>query len=448
MRQKKKISGLYKYKTNEQKEKLEEVEEEEKEEEKEQGGQERNNFDFTLLPLISNGRLLRLLEQSQDLETAINYGAIEWEREEEAFTSEDGDDAFEKLFQRGSLPGPADPMESSQSQEEEDSQPSSTVDSQSSNVDFEFNLEDPLAQPETSGKGERRIAARPLYHLTPSQEFPIQVLPTSSELIEKGTKLTKALMSGDMEWPVPEGSTEVTGKLKKRKRKTDEERERSEMKVMGREDLEQELFELRKKSREQEKLLNDMTEAPYASLRRYHEENIYLKECLSVHQLVKPIQEKEWRSKEWDHYQKLRGLEGEAVDTEIKMNMKPSVVKFFKSLKEGRESNGEILNGIFEDLARIEAAFRVGIDDLQTKIYNPTILEGSIKARVVTTFKNPFSWVRITAHGVSQQAIDFMRQFFPGVIIGHNAINSNKVKSHSLRPTELCITFHEQYRRS
>jgi len=112
---------------------------------------------------------------------------------------------------------------------------------------------------------------------------------------------------------------------------------------------------------------------------------------------------------------------------ELRMKMTPSVAAFFNTLRRGNEGNGDILHRIFGDLVRMEATYRVILEDLRRRVYNPAIFKASLTSLNRAILGNVFAWVRIGCHGISQRDVDFIRQFFPGVIVGHDKINAAKV---------------------
>ena len=108
------------------------------------------------------------------------------------------------------------------------------------------------------------------------------------------------------------------------------------------------------------------------------------------------------------------------------MKLKPNVVKVFQNLKKHR-TNGETLQGIFDDLCRMENTYKAIIEDLRRKVYNPSQFEASLKSKIKEVFHDPIKWARIGCHGISQQDVDFIRSFFPHIIPGHDPINNAKV---------------------
>jgi len=113
------------------------------------------------------------------------------------------------------------------------------------------------------------------------------------------------------------------------------------------------------------------------------------------------------------------------------MKLKPSVVEFLGNERSGNNSNGDVLTGYLNDVARMERVYKIHIEDLRRRIYNPKLIEASINARIREIFSNPFSWARIGCWGISQRDIDVMRKFFPEFIPGHSTITKAKVKAMS-----------------
>jgi hypothetical protein len=109
------------------------------------------------------------------------------------------------------------------------------------------------------------------------------------------------------------------------------------------------------------------------------------------------------------------------------MKVCPSVAEWTEAERKGHQSNGDVWFRVLTKCATIGEASKEAIVELSTRIMNPTIHQGSIKARVHILFNNKHSWARISAKGISQKDIDYQRIFFPNVIPGHDAINKAKV---------------------
>ena len=110
----------------------------------------------------------------------------------------------------------------------------------------------------------------------------------------------------------------------------------------------------------------------------------------------------------------------------MKVTLKPSVVEILRKMKGSGDTNGIILQRVFEDLARMEETFKTILLDLRNRIFNPTLLSLAVKAKAKEIWRVPTAWVRICAFGVTQLEVDQMRKFFPDIIPGHSTISDAK----------------------
>jgi len=111
----------------------------------------------------------------------------------------------------------------------------------------------------------------------------------------------------------------------------------------------------------------------------------------------------------------------------MEITVNPEFRDFLKSWPKS-PSLGNLIQDLFKEASILEMKMKNEIDLIKLRTTDLLLHEGLLKSEMSRRIGNPVTWVRIQSKGVSQRTIDFIRNFFPGIIPGHTRLQNTKVR--------------------
>lgn len=110
----------------------------------------------------------------------------------------------------------------------------------------------------------------------------------------------------------------------------------------------------------------------------------------------------------------------------VELKMKPSIIEKLKTMS-GRKGVGAVLQTIFDSFVEYDQIVKCELEQLRKDVSNSHFSQATLRSELKRKFGNPHAWARIGAQ-VSRMNVDFMRQFFPEIIPGHDTLSDTKVR--------------------